>query len=677
MPVGALSYLEVFDALVDPVVVLERLTHTEDLQFRIKLVNAAACATIKQSRANLIGQVFNTHAPLSVPEQLMHTLRNAWHSDQPTLLSNWQHSRDSQTKPRYFDIQFKRVNEILILTFRDVTVRVQQHQTIDDQQRILALFAESTSDIILGTVGRRITWASPSIAKVLGFSVDEVLDTSVIQLIHPDDQAAALEQARSATIGQTKQAKLRMLTRAGEPKWMEASLRLLQGTGEQVDSVLSLRDVDQEVAANAALAQAQEEYRLMAENAASIVSRTSVNGITEWVSPSVTHILGWQPAELIGRPIIDFVHPFDAVNVRKAQQQATAGETASMKTRMMHKSGGWHWFAIYLKALRDHTGEVTSRVAAWRDIQEDQFLRQELAASEAQLRIALDAAPVALGIFNTNGTITAANAAMCELAHLNPVDVVGKQIDDIQLANNDEIRELRQRAKAERVVVSHMIKVQLGDQTRWLQHSISPVVLDDDAPSSFVCQFIDVTQAYAQTEFLAEQAARDPLTSAFNRRALMSEMERLRADAEPDAFITVLYADLDGLKVVNDELGHEAGDSYLITAVQFLRHQFGEDVPIYRIGGDEFVILLSGNVNDAHLETLLSQVTIALRRDWLIPTWQVPVRISIGVTSCRTRELDDSAIDRADQAMYAAKRAGGRQLIVTVEDTTAPHTPPR
>ncbi len=161
---------------------------------------------------------------------------------------------------------------------------------------------------------------------------------------------------------------------------------------------------------------------------------------------------------------------------------------------------------------------------------------------------------------------------------------------------------------------------------------------------------------------MARQARTDPLTGLLNRRAFLEELERHidRLDRE-DAPGTLLFADLDDFKLVNDRLGHDVGDEVLLRTAAMLRSTVRPTDLIARLGGDEFALWLNG----------ADHMTAAERADHLCQTVPRELREIIGETGTgtgmsigiATREVgSDEPIDnlmrRADMAMYEVKRAG-------------------
>lgn len=147
---------------------------------------------------------------------------------------------------------------------------------------------------------------------------------------------------------------------------------------------LTWRDVTERVMAENALAESQQRYRLLAENASDVVFRGSPQAVLEWVSPSVIDVLGRTPEELIGRPVSELIHPDDAANLVTASREANAGNRVSYRARYATKEGEWRWVEVTARPVRDESGEVVARVGSLRDVHEQALAEQALARSERQ-----------------------------------------------------------------------------------------------------------------------------------------------------------------------------------------------------------------------------------------------------------------------------------------------------
>jgi diguanylate cyclase (GGDEF)-like protein len=149
----------------------------------------------------------------------------------------------------------------------------------------------------------------------------------------------------------------------------------------------------------------------------------------------------------------------------------------------------------------------------------------------------------------------------------------------------------------------------------------------------------------------------DPLTSALNRRAFSATLAEHGRDGSELASGVVAVVDLDGLKGLNDQFGHAAGDAALLALAEALRTCIGSDGLLFRWGGDEFVILLKRE-RAADAEQRLSKLNDHLIAT-AIPGAEMPLdlRASVGLSEFSDAASLDQAIEEADRAMYARKKS--------------------
>jgi diguanylate cyclase (GGDEF)-like protein len=160
---------------------------------------------------------------------------------------------------------------------------------------------------------------------------------------------------------------------------------------------------------------------------------------------------------------------------------------------------------------------------------------------------------------------------------------------------------------------------------------------------------------------LMAQAIVDPLTGAFNRR----HMERCVDDAierqrRGSASASVLLIDIDHFKRINDQLGHAAGDGVLKAIVSLIRKRARKLDLLFRIGGEEFMLLLP-DTREADAAAVAEELRRSIAESPL--QGSQPVTASIGVSELHPGESLDSWMKRADDAMYAAKKAGRDRVV--------------
>lgn len=161
-----------------------------------------------------------------------------------------------------------------------------------------------------------------------------------------------------------------------------------------------------------------------------------------------------------------------------------------------------------------------------------------------------------------------------------------------------------------------------------------------------------------------KKADRDPLTGLLTRAYVEEELPDLVGGCEERlAPISVMFLDLDEFKAVNDRFGHLVGDEVLTTSARLMMLGVRDTDPCVRYGGEEFLVFLPGADASSAMATA-ERMRIAIRgHDWERTALGLCVTSSIGVAERRTDEPVSTWLERADQALYAAKE-GGRDRVV-------------
>ncbi|NCG06935.1 MAG: diguanylate cyclase [Gammaproteobacteria bacterium] len=163
--------------------------------------------------------------------------------------------------------------------------------------------------------------------------------------------------------------------------------------------------------------------------------------------------------------------------------------------------------------------------------------------------------------------------------------------------------------------------------------------------------------AKVQVRRQMQLAASDPLTGALNRRYLTTQLEATRAEfVRTDRSASLVLMDVDGLKAINDSFGHRAGDGVLESFAKITRDRVRGSDFLFRIGGDEFALILVDANSHAAL-TVANDIRQLLREHLL--NGEPQFSVSFGVCCVDESTSPDDWFERADEALYEAKQGGG------------------
>ena len=334
------------------------------------------------------------------------------------------------------------------------------------------------------------------------------------------------------------------------------------------------------------------------------------------------------------------LHPDD----RERVVTADFGDgTLDIEYRMRGRDGAWLWIWELEVVVPDAAGSSGICV----DITTLRQTREALEAARAQISAVVNTAPLILFAADRDGTITLSEGKALENLGLRPGQMVGQSL--LGSGHSGEIQDQARRALAGESFEAHG---SLGEQT----YDCSWRAMDD---GSVIGIAIDVTERHRSEARLAHLAYHDPLTGLPNRTNVEEQLARdLARAAREGGTVAALYLDLDHFKLVNDSLGHAAGDQVLIEVARRIRDVTRAGDLLARLGGDEFMLVCPGL--DAHgAEAVAEKILQTLDDTLMLDGAEFQIGASIGVAI----GPDDGAgaedlLKHADTAMYAAKRAG-------------------
>jgi diguanylate cyclase (GGDEF)-like protein len=192
-------------------------------------------------------------------------------------------------------------------------------------------------------------------------------------------------------------------------------------------------------------------------------------------------------------------------------------------------------------------------------------------------------------------------------------------------------------------------------------HETGTIFITILVTSAFAFAFSLITSR--QRQQLLVLATKDPLTGAGNRRALEAKLtEVVNAFMRSNRAASLVLIDLDHFKKVNDMYGHAVGDQILKRVTEIMNLRIRVTDSLYRIGGEEFVVVLEG-ADIEHAVRLAEQLRTLVVANELVPDHAVT--ISLGVAELRKGENGNDWLHRADEALYRAKDAGRNSTSIS------------
>ncbi len=383
-------------------------------------------------------------------------------------------------------------------------------------------------------------------------------------------------------------------------------------------------------------------------------------------SDAVAHANGLERSQdLIGKTDFDLFPAEVAQGFHEIEQKIIASGQPMMDVEVVSDDkGATEWHLNSKVPLKDDRGRTIGLIGIVKDITELRRAEQDWKVERALFRAMINQVPDYLFVKDTESRFVIVNRAVAADLGLQPDDLMGKTdfaLHQPELARKFFADEQRVIATGEPLLDIDEYVVDPSGVKKWLSTSKVPLRNEQNQIVGIVGISRNVTDRKSAEEQIRFMALHDALTKLPNRTLLMDRLAQIILHAERDrGHVTVIFIDLDNFKLVNDSLGHNAGDTLLKTVAERMVACVRATDTVARLGGDEFVVLLADHGGQQSFPTaLLEKLRAAIAEPIPIEGQQFHVTSSIGVATFPEDGADaDALVMNADVAMYEAKQKG-------------------
>ncbi|HXB56021.1 MAG TPA: EAL domain-containing protein [Vicinamibacteria bacterium] len=491
-------------------------------------------------------------------------------------------------------------------------------------------------------------------AEFLGLSIDDL--AAAPDPSHPPDHVSPTVRGNEAVVRQHRR-------RDGTPIWVQLITHELK-LGERPAGFVLVHDVSNELRAERTLRASEAKFRALAETEAAAIFILEGDSL-RYVNPALKSMTGLSEPELLKRKFWELAH-VDAQE--RFRERGRAGQRPGARPdrfelKLACLRGEPRWADVTMTPVE--LEGLPAAVATAFDITERKLAEEALRESERRLRDILDNVQLISLFLDVNGEITYGNEYLLDLVGCREEEIIGQNWFDSFVPEDQ--REAARRSFIERI---HSGVISPHDDTEILtrsgerrQISWSNTVLRDPEGKVIggAALGADTTERAKAERQLAHGALHDALTGLPNRTLLMDRLEICiaRARRRPGYMFAALLLDVDRFKVVNESLGHLAGDQLLIQIARRLETCLRPADSVARLGGDEFAVLIDEIEEAAVPARVAERIQGSLSVPFELASREVFVTASIGIALHKPRyQKAEDLVRDADNAMHRAKEEG-------------------
>jgi diguanylate cyclase (GGDEF)-like protein/PAS domain S-box-containing protein len=506
-----------------------------------------------------------------------------------------------------------------------------------------------------------------ALCDIIGYSKNELLQKTFQDITHPDDLGTDLlyvQKMLSGTISTYKMEK-RYYHKLGHIVCVLLAVSMVRDSMENPLYFISqIEDITERKRAEEALAKIEEKQNAMISNISDVIGIIRLDGIIEYKSPNIEKYFGWHPQDLIGADCWLTVHPDDLERVQRHFYALLESDHSVVEIEYQYKCKDGSYKPVRLTATNLVNDPIISGVLLnYHDITDRKLAEDALLDGERRYRLLWESASEGFGLHEliTNADGVAVNYRILDV---NPVfesitgltadQVVGKLATEAYRTKEPPYLEVY--ARVATTGIAEYFETHFGPTNMHFEISVfSP------SPGQFATAFSDISERKAHEAMLSYQSTHDALTSLPNRLFFERHLGDILNDNAGRRLrsMGVFFLDLDNFKMVNDTMGHKAGDELLKEAAVRLSKCLRAGDILARIGGDEFTILLHDIWAKDDAAIVAQRILQTIAQPFEVAGCKLVIGVSIGVSIYPDNAVDvDGLLKSADAAMYKAKELG-------------------
>lgn len=561
---------------------------------------------------------------------------------------------------------------------QDITDRKNVENALRESEEQVRLLLNSTAEAIYGIdLGGDCTFANPACCRLIGFSSPaDLIGKNMHSLIHhshADGTPMPVETCRiyqAFREGREVHVDDEVLWRRDgtcfrAEYWSYPQIANMKIVG----AVVTFNDITERVEAEKTIRESQEKFQGLVETMYDCVWEVDTQGHYTYVSPRIQAILGYQPHELLGLTPFDVMTPDDARRVGEiaAALMAKQKPIVALENMNLHRDGHRVILETNARPFYSPDGTYLGYRGTDRDITRRRQAEELLAMERERLANILEGTNVGTWEWNVQTGETVFNERWAEMLGYSLEELAPLSIEtwtrlthptDLEAAGETLRRHFRKETSFYQA--ENRMHHKNGNWIWVLDRGKVATWTPDGKPLMMFGTHQDITDRKTAEEQIRHMATHDPLTDLPNLRLAQDRLGMaLKFSRRDGTWTALMFIDLDGFKVVNDEFGHDVGDFVLKRVAERLRACLRDTDTVARVGGDEFLLVATNLRSTNSIEVIAKKIIRLVSQPIQVAERVAHVGASVGIALYPGDGEDiEQLIKRADEAMYEVKSSG-------------------
>ena len=541
---------------------------------------------------------------------------------------------------------------------------------VEAHERFELIFKDGPDAVLMVALPEKIIEnINEAFSKLLGFEADETIGKSLVEadlLLNVKDREK-IDEILNET-GFLENFQTRLKTQEGKKVTVLLSAKRVDLEKTSYDLYV-FRDITQRESDERKIKKAQEQYRLLFENTLEVVLVAQAGRI-KLVNPAIEKMSGYKPEELLNLPVLKFVYPEDHGEIIQEYMWRKSGTDVSDKSvgirnfRVVNKNSEIKWAEMKTMDIEWEGKPATLNFIS--DVSEREKAIIDMLESESKYRLVAEFATDVIWVYNlTRDEMVYISPSVKVLRGFSPEEAIEMGYEgaftkeSLPVAHYSMQKNFENFKNSDRKFNSYTTELQQvkkDGSSVWVEESVR-YRYNSDGEAEAIGVTRNIEERKGASESILYLSYHDQLTGLKNRRHYDEVIDEL--NQEDYLPLSLLMADVNGLKMTNDAFGHRAGDEILVKVANILKENCRDSDQAIRMGGDEFVILLP-KTDHEQSQAIRERIAKAMEAD---QENTIGLSVSMGIaTKTDLAEKFEDLFRRAEDDMYRHKLSESSSL---------------